>query len=160
MVRPDPHRDRAFFAKVDQGRESLADPIQLGRVLFVRVFANYEFLRVSVIAGVDPDLVHPFSCFHRGFRLKMNIGHDRHLAAALAQSFDDIFQIARVFHRRRGNPDNLASDVCELDRLLDRHLRVHRVASDHRLDANGIVPVDSDVSHPHLARGPATKRKW
>src|SRR6266481_7999453 len=90
----------------------------------------------------------------------MDIGHDWHVAAALAQSFHDIFQIARVFHRRRGNPDNLAPDVRELDRLLDRHPGVHRVASNHRLDADRIVPTNADMAYPDLARGPATKLQW
>src|SRR6266404_3668498 len=160
MVRPDPHGDVALLAQIYQGREAFANPAELGHVLFVRVFANHELLRVGVIAGVDPDLVYPFSRFHRGVRFEMDIGHDWHVAAALAQSFHDIFQIARVFHRRRGNPDNLAPDVRELDRLLDRHPGVHRVARNHRLDADRIVSTNADIAYPNLARGPATKLQW
>src|SRR4029077_5946632 len=72
----------------------------------------------------------------------------------------DIFQIARVLHRRRGNPDNLASDIRQLDRLLDRHLRVHRAAYKPRLDACRILHTNADMAYPDLARGPATKLQW
>src|SRR5207249_8012269 len=108
-----------FSAKIDQGREALADPTQLGRVLLARVFANDEFFRVSVIAGIDPDLVHPLGRFHRGFRFEMDIGDDWDIAAALAQTFRDIYQIARILHRGRGDADDLAANVRQFDRLLD-----------------------------------------
>src|SRR5438552_7199398 len=160
MVGPDPHGNSTLFAKIDKWREPLPDSIQLGRVLFVRIFANEEFLRVGVIAGVDPDFVYPFGRFHRGFGFEMDIGHDWHIAAALAQSLHDVFQIARVLHRGRGNSHNFATDLSQLDRLLDRHLCVHRVARDHRLDANRTVPADADIAYADLARGTATKRKW
>src|SRR5438477_9302199 len=160
MVRSDSHGDAALLAKFDQRRESLADPIQLGRVLFVGVFTNNEFLRVGVVARIDPDFVDPVGRFHRRFRFEMNIGHDRHIAAALTQSLDDIFQIARVFHRRGGYPHNLTTDIRQFDRLLDRHLRVHRVARAHRLDPNRIIPADADIANADFARRTPTIVQW
>ncbi len=38
---------------------------------------------------------------------------------------------------------------------MDRCLGVHRVAGNHRLDANGIATTDADIAHPNLARGAA-----
>src|SRR5205823_6271855 len=57
----------------------------------------------------------------------MNIGHDGCITATLAQAFYDVLEVARVFHRRRGDPHNFATHRCQLDRLLDGHLRVERV---------------------------------
>src|SRR5436190_23365175 len=85
----------------------------------------------------------------------MNVRDDRHIAAAFAQTFYNVIEIARVFNGRRGDPDNFATGGGKLHRLLDRHLRVHRVARDHRLDADWICPTDADVADHHLA-GDAT----
>ena len=68
---------------------------------------------------------------------------------------DDVLQIGRVFHRRRGDAHDLATDLGQLDRLGDRRFGVHRVAGDHRLDANRIRSADADLADHHLAREPA-----
>ena len=149
------HGDSARLAQLDKRRKPLADPIQLRRVLFVGVFADLEFFRVGVVARIDAHFLHPFCRFHRCVGLEMDVGDDRHIAAALAQTFDDVLEIARILHRRRGDADDLAAGVRQLHRLLDRRLGVHRVAGDHRLDANRIVSADADVSNLHLARGAA-----
>ena len=120
VIRPDAHRDAALLAKFDQRRKPLANPRQLGCVLLIGVFADHELLRVGVIAGIDPHLVDPFGRFHRGLGFEMDIRDDRHIAAALAQTFDDVLQVARVFHRRRGDAHDLAttsasSIVCWID---------------------------------------------
>ena len=152
VIRADAHGAPVLLAKLDQRREPLADPLQLRRVLLVRVFENLELLRVGVIAGIDPDLLHPFRGFHGRLRLEMDVGHDRHLAAALAQPGDDVLQIRRVFHRRRGDPHDLAAGFSQLECLRDRRLGVHRVARDHRLDADRVRPADADLADHHLAR--------
>jgi hypothetical protein len=41
----------------------------------------------------------------------MDIGHDRHVAAVFAQTFDDVLEIARILHRRRSDPDNFTAGV-------------------------------------------------
>jgi hypothetical protein len=63
--------------------------------------------------------------------LEMDVSDDRDVAAALAQTFDDVLEIARILHRRRGDPDNFTASLCQLDRLLDRRLGVHRVTGNH-----------------------------
>src|SRR6476469_3008232 len=83
----------------------------------------------------------------------MDIGDDRHVVAALAQPFDNVLEIARILYRRGGDPDNFATGVCQLPRLLDRRFSVTRVAGDHRLDADRVVSADADVSNLYLARG-------
>ena len=90
----------------------------------------------------------------------MDIRDYRHVAAALPQTFHDVLEIACVLYRRRSDSDYFAARIRQLDCLLDRCFSVHRVARDHRLDTDGIVPADSDVPNLHLARGAAmiTKR--
>ena len=148
-----------LLAKLDQRRKALTNPIQLRGVLLVRVFANHEFLRVRVIAGIDPHLLHPFCGFHCCFGFEMDIRDDRHIAAAFAQTLHDVLEIARIFHRRRGDANNLTASLREFDCLLNRRLGVHRIACDHRLDTDGIVSADADVPHLHLARGAAVIMK-
>ena len=90
----------------------------------------------------------------------MDIRDYRHVAAALSQTFHDVLEIACVLYRRRSDSDYFAARIRQLDCLLDRCLRVHRVTRDHRLNTDGVVPADSDVPNLHLARGAAmiTKR--
>ena len=66
--------------------------------------------------------------------------------------FDDVLKIARVLYRGRRDADDFAAYVCQLDCLLNRCVRVHRIAGDHRLDANRIVTADADATNLHLAR--------
>src|SRR5947199_162057 len=89
----------------------------------------------------------------------MNIGHDGRITATLAQAFYDVLEVARVFHRRRGDPHNFATHRCQLDRLLDGHLRVHRVARDHRLDPDRIRPAHPDAADHHFAGNAAVIMK-
>ena len=77
-----------------------------------------EFLGVGVVAGIDSDLVDPFGRFHRGFRFEMDVGHDRHVAAALAQTRTMCCRLARVFHRGRRDAHDLAAHLRQLDGLL------------------------------------------
>ena len=83
VVCPDTHGDPPLLAKIDKGRKPLPNPIQLARVLLIGVFADNEFLRIGVIARVDPHLFHPFGRLHCCFGLEMDVGDNRHIAAAL-----------------------------------------------------------------------------
>ena len=151
MVCPNPHGDPALLAKIDKWRKPFANPVQLRFVLLIAVFANQKLFRVRVVARIDSDLVNPLGRFHGRVRFKMDIRNDRHITTALAQTFDDEFEIARILHRWSGDPHNFAADVGQLHCFLDRHLRVHRVARDHRLDANRVRPTNTGVTNHHLA---------
>ena len=96
------------LAQPNQGREAFPNPLQFGGVLFIRVFDDLELLRVGVIPRVDPNFFDPLRRLHGGFRFEMNVGHDRHVAAAAAQTAHDMFQIRRVLDRRRGDSHDLA----------------------------------------------------
>ena len=61
-------------------------------------------------------------------------------------------KVGRVLHRRRGDAHDLATDLGQLERLRNRRLRVHRVAGDHRLDANRVVAADAHPADHHFAR--------
>ena len=128
--------------------------------MLVGVFADDELLRVRVIAGVNPHLVYPFGRFHRCVGFEMDVGDDRHIAPALAQALDDVLEVARVLDSRRSDPDDFTIGVCQLDRLLDRRLGVHRVAGNHRLDTDRVITTDPDVAHLHLARLATVINEW
>ena len=128
--------------------------------MFVGVLADDEFLRVGVVARIDSHLLHPFRRFHCSFRLELDVGHDWYIAAALAQTFDDVLEVARVFHSGCGDAADLTTGIRQFHRLPDARLRVHRVARDHRLDTDRVVPADTDVAHLHLTRFAAVINEW
>ena len=74
-----------------EGREFFLDAPQFGGVLVVVVFLDGEFFGIGVIAGVHAHHFHPFDGFHGGFGLEMDVGHDGHEAALLAQFGHDVF---------------------------------------------------------------------
>src|ERR1700757_5228225 len=111
MVCPNPHGNPAFLAEINQGREPLADPIQLGSVLFIRVFANDEFFGIRVIARIDPYFFHPFRSFHCRFWFEMNISDEWHITAAFSQTLDYVLEITRVLHSWRCDPNDFATCV-------------------------------------------------
>jgi hypothetical protein len=90
----------------------------------------------------------------------VDVGDDRHIAAALAQTTHDVLQIRRSLSRRRSDAHDLAADsassiVCAMDAF-----RVHRVAGDHRLDANRIRAADAHAADHHLTGDAALIREW
>ena len=155
VVRADAHGAAVLLHEKDERREALADALQFGGVLRVGVFDDLEFLRVGVVAGVDADFLDPLRGLQRGLGFEMDVGHDRHAAAARAQPGDDVLEVRRVLHRRRGDADDFTPDRREIERLLDARRGVHGVAGDHRLHADGIAPADADGADAHLAGGAA-----
>ena len=69
-------------------------------------------------------------------------------------------RLRAVFHRWRGDAHNFAAHFCELHRLLDRQLGVHRVTGDHRLDTDRICPANADVADLHFASKAALISEW
>ena len=110
-----------------------------------------KFLGVGVIAGIDADDLDPFHRFHRGFGLEMDVGDNRHEAILRAQFGDDVLQIRRVLHRRRGDADELAADGDEFERLPHALGGVHRVAGEHGLHDDGMIAADDDAAARRVA---------
>ena len=112
----------------------------------VRVFLDGKFLFIGVIAGIDAHDLDPFDRFHRRFRFEMDVGDNRHEAILLAKFRDDVLEIGRVLHRRRGDADELATDGDEFERLLHALGGVHRVAGEHGLHDDGMIAADDDAA--------------
>ena len=155
VIGADAHRDAAILAKLHQRREPLANALQLREVLLISVLDDLEFLRVGIVAGIDADLFHPARGFQRGFWLEMDIGDDWDIAALLAEALDDDLEIRGVLDRGSGDANDLAADGHEGERLADAGVRVHRVARDHRLEADRVRAADADRADHHLTGGAA-----
>ena len=80
----------ARFALIDQWRELLLDPGQLGGILLVGVFADIELFRVGIVAGIDTHHLAPLHSLHRGVRLEVDVRHHWHVRAAVADAGDDV----------------------------------------------------------------------
>ena len=123
MVRADADAALQLFCFQHERREFFLDALQFRRVLFVVVFLDGEFFGVGIVAGIHADDLDPFHRFHRGFGLEMDVGDNRHVAALSAQLGDDVLQIRRVLHGRRGDAHKLAADGHEFERLLHGQAR-------------------------------------
>ena len=76
----------------------------------------------------------------------MDVGHNRNQTAARAQFGDDVLQIGRVLDGGRGDADELAADVYEVERLLNARGRVHRIAGEHRLHNHTMTSADNHAA--------------
>ena len=63
----------------------------------------------------------------------------------------DVLEIGRVLDRRRGDADDFAADLDEVEGLLDAFARVHGVAGEHRLDADRVGAANADFADLDLA---------
>ena len=118
-----------------------------------------NFLLSAKLPGIDAHFFHPPGGFQRGVGLEVDVGHDGHVAAAFEQAALDKLQVARVLDRRGRDPHDLAADRREVHRLLDARLGVHRVAGDHRLDADRVVAADAHLADHDRAGAPAKRRE-
>ncbi len=143
------------LAELHERREPLADAAEFGGVLLVGVFLDREFFAVRVVARIDAHFVHPLRGFHGGVGFEMDVGDDRHVAAALPQTSDDVLQIGGVFHRGSGDAHDLAADRDEVERLLDRSRGVHGVACDHGLHPDRVIAAEADVADHDFASATA-----
>ena len=160
VVGADTQRAVARFALVDEWRELGLNTLQLACVLFVGVFADVEFFGVGIVAGVDAHHLAPLHRLECGVRLKMNVGHDRHVRPARADAGDDRLEVGGVAPGLRGDANNLAAGIDQCHRLLDAGVGVERAAGDHRLAYDWPVATHDDaavfgVADDHLACFPA-----
>ena len=154
VVRADPHRAAEILAKQDERCELLAYPFQLRLVLVVRVFADLEFLLVSIVAGVHADFLHPFRGLHGGVGFEMNVGDQRHVATGGADFAGDVLKVGGINFRLRGDPHDFTTRLRQIQNLADAGRRIAGVGGDHRLHADRVFPADADISDHDLTRQP------
>ena len=77
-------------AKQNQGRKFFPQAVQLLAVFGVGILPHFKLLLINEIARINTNLLHPFGSLHRGIRLEVDIGHQRHMATGSAQ-FREIF---------------------------------------------------------------------
>ena len=82
-----------LLAAPHQRGEALVEALPARGVLRVGVFADGEFLFVGVVAGIDAHLLDPLDRLHRGLGQEMDVGDERHIAATIAQSPEDMLEM-------------------------------------------------------------------
>ena len=150
VVGADAHGDAALLAEIDQRLEGLVDAGEFLLVLVVGVLADGELLLVGEVAGIDADLLDPLRGFHGGVGLEMDVGDDGHVATGGDQLGLDVLEIGGVLDGGRGDADDFAADLDEVEGLLDAFAGVHGVAGEHGLDADGVTPPDADFADADL----------
>jgi len=141
VVRADAHGDAARLAEIDQRLEGLVDARELVPRTARRCLDDGELLFVGEVAGIDAHLLDPLRGFHGGVGLEVDVGDDGHIATGGVQlGADVLLKFRRVFTvgavmRTISQPTLTRSSVC-----LTHSRVVHRVAGEHRLDANRVRP--------------------
>ncbi len=90
----------------------------------------------------------------------VNVGHQRHLHAALPQLISNVPQVFGFSNGRRGHPNDLTTDVDQLHDLLHGGFGIHCVGNCHRLDADGIVAAHCNITHVDDAAFAALVMQW
>lgn len=146
VVRTDAHGAAEILAECHQWNELVADFFQLGFVLVVGVFADFEFLLIDVVAGIDADFFDPLGGFHGGIRFEMDVGNEGNVASGGADFSGDVFEIGGVDLGLCGDADDFATGLCKRQDFRDTGRGVAGVRGDHRLHADGVFPADPDIS--------------
>ncbi len=139
VVGADAHGGAVFLANLDQRRELLPNPHQLGGVGCVGVVDDLEPLAVGVVAGIDSDFLDNPRGQFGGIRRKVNIGNQRNPNAFGQQPLLDVFQILRLLDAWGGNPHVLTTRLDHPNHFGNRAFGIHRVHRSHRLHPNGII---------------------
>ena len=96
MVGTDAHRAAMLPAKQNQGRKFFPQAVQLLAVFGVGILPHFKLLLINEIARINTNLLHPFGSLHRGIRLEVDIGHQRHMAAGSAQFQASVSRVSDV----------------------------------------------------------------
>lgn len=120
-------------------------------VLAFGVVADFEFLFVGVVAGVDADFLDPFCGFKGGVWLEVDVCDEGDVAACGADLVGDVFEVGGVDFCLGGDADDFAAGVGECEDFCDAGGGVACVGGDHGLDADGVFAADADVSDHDLA---------
>ena len=131
MIRSDPHGTAEFLTTQNKRRKGIVQPFQFLFVLGVAVFANLKFLSVGIVAGVDPDFVYVFNCFHGGLRKKVNIRNQGKIEARFPYFPHDRSEGFGRPDAWRGYTNDLASRFSEFNRLTDGCPSVERIGRGH-----------------------------
>ncbi len=160
MVRADAHGDAPAAAEIDQRLEGFVDAGEFLLVLLVGVLDDGEFLFVGEVARINADLLDPLGRFHGGIGLEVDVGHDGDVTPGGDKLGLDVLEIGGVLDGGRGDADEFATDLDQLERLLHTLPGIHGVASEHGLDTDGIGPTHADVADLDLAGDAALIVVW
>lgn len=162
VVGSDAHGASEILAEKNQRGELLTDALEFLLVLGIRVFADFEFLFIRIVAGIDADFLDPYCGLHGGVGFEMDIRHQRHWATGGTHLTGDVFQVRGVDFGLGGDADDFTTGPRECQNLSDTGRGIAGVRGDHRLDTDRVVATDSDMSHHDLPGFPtgAGKQVW
>ena len=139
-----------LLAEQHQRCKSLTHTLQLLLVFQVGIVTLDKLLLIDEIAGIHTYLLHPLGCLHSSIGLKMNIGHERHLATGGTQLACHMLQIRGMHFCLSRQADNLTPRLCQSQSLLYTSRRIERGSRKHRLNTNRIGTTQTNIAHLHL----------
>jgi hypothetical protein len=152
VVGADAHGDAQLLGPQDQGRESLADPLELSRVLLVGVVALLEPLGVGEVPRVDADLIHVLNREQRQLGGEVDVGDQGHPDSPGTHPLSDLRERLGILQGGDGDPHDLAPRRVERFDLREGRLCVPGERGGHGLDADRLVAAHPQATHTHHAR--------
>ena len=148
MVDADTDGCVVLAADAEEGNEALLYLPQLGLVLLVGVLQMAERAGgVDIVAGIDAHLL-DIACCHVGhIGIEVDIGHQRCHEALQTQLAHNVLQVLGLASALCGETHQFASHHDDALGLFDAGLGVVGVGGGHRLDADGVVAADGDITH-------------
>ena len=152
MIGADAHGAAKVFAELDEWGKVFADAIQLLGILLVGILADLEFFLIGVVAGIDPDFLHPFGGFKSGIGFEVDVCYQRHVTSRSTHAVTNVLEIGRIFLGLSGNPDDFTSRLGEVEHLLHACLCVPGVRGDHGLHPYWVISANANIANHDLTR--------
>ena len=148
VIHTDTHGGVMLLTDIDKRHELGLNLLQFLGIFLVGVFQMFEGTAwVDVVAGIDADLLAVLCSDVSGMCREMNVGHQWCIVAVSLQSGRDILHVLRFASALSGETHQFTTSINDALGLSHASLSVVRVRSCHRLDTDGVIATDGDITY-------------
>ena len=148
MVDTDADCCMMLLADVEEWHETLANLLYLLCVFLVGVF---EFLKcapwIDIVTRVDAHLLDYACCHISHISIEMDVCHQRHVVAVGSEVLLDVGEVQCLLSALSSESHDVGTSIYNALDLCHRSFGVVGIGIGHRLNADGIVATNSDLSH-------------
>ena len=148
VIHTDTYGSVMFLADIDKRHELGLNLLQFLGIFLVGIFQMFESTaRIDVVARIDADLLTVLRSDISGMCREMNVSHQRCVIAVSLQAGRDILHVLRFASALGGETNQFTTSINDAFGLSYAGLRVVGVRSRHRLNADGIIATDGDITY-------------
>ena len=148
MVDTDADCCMMLLADVEEWHETLANLLYLLCVFLVGVFEFLECAsRIDIVAWVDAHLLDNACCHISHIGIEMDVGHQRHVVAISTERLLDVGEVQCLLGALSCESHDVGTCIDNALDLCHRSFGVVGIGIGHRLNTDGIVATNSDLSH-------------